>query len=83
MEQVAAVSGDARRALELCRKAAEIAEEEQASADVPSAAAATPCDAPTPTQPSTPPKSPGRQGGTVSTCQLSCRKTDWIRELRD
>ncbi|CAL8469764.1 g9306 [Coccomyxa elongata] len=57
--KVAAVSGDARRALELCRKAAEIAEEEQASAGVPSAVAAASCDAPTPTQPSTPPKSPG------------------------
>lgn len=61
VQKVAAVSGDARRALELCRKAAEIAEEEQQqpSAGVPCAAsiAAGPADGAA--GPSTPPKSPG------------------------
>ena len=52
------MSGDTRRALELCRKAAEIAQEEQ-SAGVPSAAAAAPGSADGAAGPSTPPKSPG------------------------
>jgi Cdc6-like AAA superfamily ATPase len=52
MPQVAAVSGDVRRALELCRKAAEIAEEQQwqQSADAQSDRAAGSSGSPPQTQ---------------------------------